>query len=366
MSGGVERVELQALTIPTDRPESDGTLAWDSTTMIVLELHAGGERGLGYGYGPVAVGHVLADQLAGVLRGCDPLHPPAAWLAMHRALRNAGAPGIGAMALSIADIALHDLRARRLGVPLVAALGGVRDRAAAYGSGGFCTYGPDEVAEQLGGWAREGYERVKLKVGRDPDADPARLRAAREAIGPDVGLMVDANGAFTPAEAIAVAERYREHGVDWLEEAVSSRDRRGLRRVRDRAPAGMAIAAGEYAWDLDDAAGLLRAEAVDVLQADVTRCGGLTAVLRIDALAAAHGLPTSLHCAPAIAAHAGCAMQTFVHLEAFHDHLRIERMLLDGLPSFASGSFVPGDTPGHGLALRGQDASRWRAWERSS
>ncbi len=356
----VESVRARAFTVPTDRPESDGTLAWDATTLVVAWVRADGRTGLGYGYGPAAIVRVIVDQLQSVVCGRDPLHPAAAWGDMRAALRNAGQAGMGAMAVSIVDVALHDLRARLLGVPLVTALGAVRERAEAYGSGGFCTYGPADVAEQLGGWAREGFRRVKMKVGRDPSADPDRLRAAAEAIGDRARLMVDANGAFTPSQAIGTLGLYAEHGVDWLEEPVSSDDVAGLRRVRDRATPGMAIAAGEYCWSPLDARRLLEAGAVDVLQADVTRCGGLTGAAHVDALAAAHGVPTSLHCAPAISAHAGCALETFVHTEAFHDHLRLESMLFDGVPALRDGHLIPDTTrPGHGLGLREADAANY-------
>jgi L-alanine-DL-glutamate epimerase-like enolase superfamily enzyme len=356
----VESVRARAFTVPTDRPESDGTLAWDATTMVVATVRAGPETGLGYGYGPPAIARLVTDQLADVALGTDPMHPRRTWGAMRDALRHAGQAGAGAMALSIVDIALHDLRARLLGVALTTALGAVRDRVEAYGSGGFCTYGPGEVAEQLGGWAADGFRRVKMKVGRDPVADADRLRAARDAIGDGVRLMVDANGAFTPSRAIGLLGGYAAHGVDWLEEPVSSDDLDGLRRVRDHATPRMAVAAGEYCWSPLDARRMLEAQAVDVLQADVTRCGGITGLLRIDALAGAHGTPMSVHCAPAISAHVGCAMTTFVHLEAFHDHLRVESMLLDGLPDLRAGHIAPDSArPGHGLSLREADALPW-------
>jgi L-alanine-DL-glutamate epimerase-like enolase superfamily enzyme len=356
----VEDVRARAFTVPTDRPESDGTLAWDTTTMVVVTVRADGETGLGYGYGPPAIARLVADQLAGVAVGADAMHPRRTWGAMRDALRNAGQAGSGAMALSIVDVALHDLRARLLGVALTTALGAVRERVQAYGSGGFCTYGPGEVAEQLGGWAAAGFGRVKMKVGRDPAADTDRLRAARDAIGDRVRLMVDANGAFTPSQAIGLLGGYAAHGVDWLEEPVSSDDLDGLRRVRDHATPRMAVAAGEYCWSPLDARRMLEAQAVDVLQADVTRCGGITGLLRIDALADAHGIPMSVHCAPAISAHVACAMTTFVHLEAFHDHLRVESMLLDGLPDLRAGQIAPDPTrPGHGLSLREADALPW-------
>jgi L-alanine-DL-glutamate epimerase-like enolase superfamily enzyme len=355
----IERVTARAFTVPTDGPESDGTLEWDSTTLVVVTVRGGGETGLGYGYGPPAVARVVTGELADVLAGRDPLDVLAAWTAMRAALRNAGQAGIGAIAVSVVDIALHDLRARLLGIPLVQALGRVRERIEGYGSGGFCTYGPDRVAEQLGGWAAGGLRRVKMKVGRDPAADVERLRAARDAIGDAVELMVDANGAFTATAALAAAADYAARDVGWLEEPVSSDDLDGLRRLR-AATGAMSIAAGEYCWSPLDAQRLLDGRAVDVLQLDVTRCSGITGTLQADVLADAHHVATSLHCAPAIAAHVGCAMPAALHLEDFHDHQRIEAMLFDHVPAREGHDLLPDPArPGHGLRLREDEAARF-------
>ncbi|HTU29323.1 MAG TPA: enolase C-terminal domain-like protein [Solirubrobacteraceae bacterium] len=348
----IERVQTRAYLVPTDAPESDGTFAWESTTIVVVEVHGAGTTGLGYTYGPRAVGSLIDHELQEVLCGRDPLAPRAAWASMHAALRNAGQGGIGALAISALDVALHDLRARLLGVPLAVALGAVRDAVPVYGSGGFTTYSPAQVAEQLGGWVRAGIPRVKMKVGREPAEDPARIAAAREAIGPEAELMVDANGAFSVAEAIAWAECYPEWDVRWLEEPVTQDDPAGLRTVREHAPPGLAIASGEYSWSRYDAARLLGAGAVDVVQADVTRCGGPTELERIDALCGAANRPLSLHCAPAVSAHVGCALERLVHLEYFHDHVRIEAALFDGVLRPVGGALSPDPaTPGHGLSL---------------
>jgi L-alanine-DL-glutamate epimerase-like enolase superfamily enzyme len=360
-AGAVSAVRAAAYRIPTDAPESDGTFAWDATTIVVAEVEGGGERGLGYTYGDASVAGLVEGALAGAVRGTDVLDTGAAHAAATAKLRNIGRTGPGAMALSALDVALHDLKARLLGVPLARLLGAVRDGVAIYGSGGFTSYDDARLAEQLGGWAREGIPRVKMKVGRDADRDSHRLDVARSAVGDDVELMVDANGAYDRKQALLWAHRFAGRGVTWLEEPVSSDDVAGMALVRDRAPAGLEIAAGEYAWRECDALGLIGA--VDVLQVDVTRCGGITTTLHIDALARARSIPTSIHCAPALAAHAGAAMATLRHIEYFHDHVRIEGMLFDGVPAVGAGGVLLADLdrPGLGLELRGADAERWRA-----
>lgn len=358
-AASIERIAAAAYRVPTDGPESDGSLDWDATTLVAVWADGGAMRGFGYTYADAAAAQVAAGVLAEAVRGADALDPPAAHLAMVRAIRNVGRAGVAGMALSAVDAALWDLKGRLLALPLATLLGRVRPAIPIYGSGGFCTYGPERVAEQLGAWAAEGMAAVKMKVGRDPRADPARVRAAREAIG-GAGLFVDANGAWSRKQALAVSAWLADEGVTWLEEPVPSDDLAGLRLVRDRAPPGMDVAAGEYGHDPGYFRRMLEAGAVDVLQADATRCGGVTGFLAATAVAAAFGAPLSSHCAPALHATLMCAAPTGVHLEWFHDHVRIERMLLEGAPRPVDGMVAPDlSRPGLGLDLRREDAERY-------
>jgi L-alanine-DL-glutamate epimerase-like enolase superfamily enzyme len=355
----VERVTVSGCTIPTDRHESDGTLEWDSTTIVLVEVSAAGTVGLGYTYADVAAATLVDSKLAEVVAGRDPMAVEAAWAAMVRAVRNVGRPGIAATAISAVDTALWDLKARLLDVPLATLLGRFRDDVPVYGSGGFTSYSIDELQTQLAGWVRQGIHSVKMKVGREPRADAARVAAAREAIG-DAELMVDANGAYERKQALAEAEQFAEHRVSWFEEPVSSDDLEGLRLLRDRAPAGMAIAAGEYGYDIFYFRRMLEAGAVDVLQADVTRCEGITGLLRVGALCQAWGIPFSAHTAPAIHAHACCAIESLAHCEYFHDHVRIEHLLFDGVIEPVGGCLVPDlDRSGLGLELKRADAEKY-------
>ena len=357
----VERLEVHAYTIPTDEPESDGTLEWDSTTIVVVEAHAGGRTGLGYTYCDAAAAEVISSQLAGAVEGEDVMDVRAAWLRMGAQVRNAGRPGIGFCAVSAVDQALWDVKARLLGVPLVVLLGAAHDEVPIYGSGGFTSYSNERLCEQLGGWAEAGIPRVKMKVGRDPERVPVRLDAAREAIGEDVDLFVDANGAFARKEALAWAERYADSwNVKWFEEPVSSADLEGLRLIRDEGPAGLEIAAGEYAYVPTDFRNIVGC--VDCLQADVTRCGGITGLLSASGLANAAEIDISAHCAPAISTHAFCAVERRRHLEYFHDHVRIEGMLFDGVPDPDGGVLRPDRSrPGNGLELKRAEAERLAA-----
>ena len=357
----IDEIRASAHTIPTDRPESDGTLEWDATTVIVAEVVAGGVWGLGYSYGEAAAAGLVTRMLAPTVVGLDAMAIPAAWTAMVRAVRNVGRGGIAAGAISAVDAALWDLKARVLGIALCDLLGPVRDGVDVYGSGGFTSYGLEELEEQLAGWVAQGIGKVKMKVGRDPAADTGRVMAARKAVGPEAELFVDANGAYTSAQALDRAEDFRHLGVNWFEEPVSSDDLDGLRRVRDGAPAGMDIAAGEYGYDVSYFERMLVAGAVDVLQADATRCG-ITGLVQVASLCQARSLPLSAHTAPALHAHVGVALAPVRHIEWFHDHVRIERMLFDGVLEPVDGRLVPDRARlGHGLTFKRADAERWRS-----
>ena len=359
----VDDVEVSAYTVSTDAPEADGTLSWTATTIVVVHACADGEQGLGYSYTDVSAAKLVESKLADVVRGADALAPQAAWDAMVGAVRNAGRPGIGSMAIAAVDLALWDLKARLLGLPLCRLMGMAREAVPVYGSGGFTSYSVERLQTQLSGWVEQGIPRVKMKAGSQPEADPERVRRAREAIGPTAELFVDANGAYTRKQALELAERFHgEAGVSWFEEPVSSEDLEGLRVVRDRAPAGMPIAAGEYGDDAFYFRRMLAAGAVDVLQADVTRCAGITELLRVDALCRAHNVPLSLHCGPAIHLHPALALDRLIHLEYFHDHVRIEHMLFDGVPEPRGGALHPLlDRAGNGLELKREEAEPYAA-----
>ncbi|HVZ31073.1 MAG TPA: enolase C-terminal domain-like protein [Polyangiaceae bacterium] len=361
----IERVEVSAYTVPTDGPdgkEADGTLVWSSTTMVLVEVQAGGKVGLGYTYGDAAVARLIASTLKPEIEGKSAALVGALWRGLDAHVRNTGRSGVGALARSAVDIALWDLKAKLLDLPLFLALPPFRDRVPIYGSGGFCNYPLARLAAQVSAWAKQGIPRMKIKTSRAPEQDPERLAVCRAALGDDPVLMTDANGALSRKEALTWAWRFRERwNVAWLEEPVSSDDLEGLRLVRDQGPPGLEVAAGEYGFVLRDFRELLLAGAVDCLQADVTRCGGISGLLQVAGLCAAHALELSAHCAPAVSAHAFCAVPRLRHLEYFHDHVRLENMLFDGVSEPVKGSLRPDRTrPGLGIELKRKDAERYR------
>ena len=266
----VSEVRVAAYKVPTEQPESDGTLSWDAVTLVAVEVDAGGLTGLGYTYADESAAALISSTLGDVVKGRDALTVPGCWWAMVHAIRNLGWPGISATAISAIDIALWDLKAKLLDLALADLLGRAHEAVPVYGSGGLTSYSEHELCRQLDGWVQQGITRVKMKIGRDPEADLRRVQAVREAIGPNAELYVDANGAYRRKQALAQAVRMREHDVTWFEEPVSSNDLEGLRLIRDQGPPGMSIAAGEYGYDPGYFRRMLQAGAVDVMQADAT------------------------------------------------------------------------------------------------
>lgn len=358
----ITALRADAFTIPTDQPEADGTMRWTSTTLVLVEVDGGGATGLGYTYADTAIVRLIAGPLAEMVRGREAFDIGAIWEAMQRRVRNLGREGLAATAISAIDVALWDLKAKLLNLPLASLLGRRRDAVPVYGSGGFTTYSDETLRDQLGAWIeQDGCRWVKMKVGTEPARDPHRVTVGRRAIG-DAGLFVDANGAYSAKQALALAEEFVREGVSWFEEPVSSDDLDGLRLLRGRVPVGMEIAAGEYGYTADYFRRMLASGAVDVQQADATRCGGLTGFLQAAGLCAAHHTDLSAHCAPALHLHAACAAPRLRHLEWFHDHVRIEHMLFDGAPEPRGGEIRPDlSRPGLGLAFKRQDAERYRA-----
>ena len=361
----VDAIDVAAYTVPTDAPEADGTLSWDSTTMVLVTVRSGDTRGLGWTYGPAACATMITGKLADVVRGRDAMDVAGAFDAMVKAVRNAGRPGAVGYAISAVDVALWDLKGRLLGLPLGRLLGTVRKEVPVYGSGGFTVYDERQLRDQLTHWTVEQrIPRVKIKIGEswgtDTPRDLDRMRQARTVIGDDVELFVDANGGYTRKQAIRVMTvAAADFGVRWYEEPVSSDDLDGLREIRDAVSAD--VTAGEYGYDLYYFRRMCAAGAVDCLQADVSRCGGITEWMRVAAVAASFGLQVSGHCGPHLHAHAGAATPNLRHLEWFHDHVRIESMLFDGTLDPADGTIRPGPgAPGNGLTLRAADAEQYR------
>lgn len=357
----IDDLEISTFRVPTAGPEADGTLRWDATELVVVHASAGAVHGMGYSYTaarPAAA--LIRDKLADCVVGKSVMDIPALWQRMNEVLRNIGVPGLGMMAMSAVDQALWDLKARLLDLPLASLWGQARQSAPAYGSGGFLTYSDQQLHSQLEGWLDQGFASMKIKLGADSKDAEHRVALARQAIGEDVNLMVDLNGACDPRSALSLMGQLAEYRIAWLEEPVSSDNLAGLHWLRSQVSPETAIAAGEYGWDVRYFRRMLEAGAVDVLQADATRCG-YSGFLRAAHVCEAFGVPLSAHCAPGIHLPLALAVPGFEHQEYFHDHVRLESMLFDTAHSLREGSlWMDEGCPGHGMQLRNADAERFR------
>jgi L-alanine-DL-glutamate epimerase-like enolase superfamily enzyme len=351
MGGGppITRVTPATYKVPTPEPEADGTLQWDATTAVTVTLEAGGQSGVGWTYSGEGAASVIAEKLAGVLHDHDAFDVARGWDAMRRSCRNLGSKGLVMQAISAVDTAWWDLKARLLDVSLGALLGRCRDAVPIYGSGGFTTLDGVELRKQVEWWHSVGCPAMKIKIGESwgtrVERDLARVRQLREYAGERVQLMVDANGGYTLGQARRVGSALDELGVVWFEEPVSSD---GLAALR--AALRCDVTAGEYASDVYEMRAL--APVVDCLQLDATRCGGYTGFLRGAALAQAHNLQVSAHCAPSLHACVAAAVPNLRHVEWFADHARLEPLLFDGIPDARDGALQVGDDrPGHGMSI---------------
>ena len=357
----IKDIKVNAYKIPTEAPESDGTIKWNSTTLVLVEINGGDKVGIGYTYANVAAATVIHSSLKKIVEKSNCLDIPSLSQKMIAAIRNDGQCGIAMMAVSAVDNALWDLKAKIFDVPLCNLLGKANNKILLYGSGGFTSYSHAQTQKQFEHWASQGITHFKMKVGREPGKDVERVKAARKAIGDDAKLFVDANGAYTMKQALEKANQFAEYNVIWFEEPLTSDNLPGLYYMKEHAPAGMNIAAGEYGYNLSYFKTMLAAGAVDVLQADATRCGGITNFLKAGALSEAGYIPFSSHCAPTQHLHAALSLPSFYISEYFFDHERIENMLFDGVPPPVEGYLTPGlSRPGIGIEFKHKDAEKYK------
>lgn len=347
----IDALDVSFYEIPLETPESDGTLTWDRTGVVVAEPSCGGTRGLGFTYGPRACATLILDVLSGELVGRDAADVPDVWQAMVRSIRNAGRPGIVSMAIAAVDIGLWDLRARLEGVSLASLLGRPHADVPVYWSGGFTSYSNEELAAELSDAVySRGIPRLKMKIGSDwgrrPELDADRVSLARKVIGDETDLYVDANGGYSRSQAIRMAPILRDAGVSWFEEPVSSDDLEGLQAIREATD--IDVAAGEYGYDLPYFERMI--PFVDVLQIDASRCAGFTEWLRVAEMADARGVEVSTHTAQSLHVQVAGAAPNLRHLEYFADHHRVDRLLFEGVPEPRGGG-LKADEGSEGMAM---------------
>jgi L-alanine-DL-glutamate epimerase-like enolase superfamily enzyme len=330
-------------------PLEDRTLSIEAIELVLVDVTAAdGCTGSGYTYtlgrGGSALRALLVDEIGPQLLGQDPGSPAALWRPLWMSLQRVGRGGAVAVALAAADVALWDLAAVSAGLPLHRYLGSRHDRVEAYGSSIDLGYELDALLDTVRGHLQRGLRAVKVKVGRPLGEDLERLSAVRALIGPEVGLMVDANTGWDPPEALRRARAMEVFDLTWLEEPLDPDDERGHAELQ--AHTSIPIAAGETLFSIAEFARYLRAGAIRYVQPDVGRVGGITPFLTVASLAGAAGLPVAPHFLHDIHVHLLCALDNASYLE----HLPLLDAVLEApLHVAADGTVAPRDVAGTGV-----------------
>ncbi len=368
----VKAVPLSHVVPPERRQRSDlGTRMKNDSTLIMVQTDEG-LTGLGAALGNPEVVRAIVDyELGPNIVGMDPMFSERIYEYMYNGERAFNAVqqgwatppasrrrGMVMEALSGIDLAVWDVKAQALGIPIYKALGAVRDSIRGYASGGWA---PGEESErEMAGYAAKGFTAVKMRVvGHDGFSLKnaiTRIKAARRGIGPDVELFIDAHGAFDVATAIKVAKAVEEFDISWFEEPISPDDHPGLGLVRQAT--SIPIATGEREFTRFDFIDLLRHNAIDIAQPDIGRAGGFTEIRRIAAITSAHQIRLAPHAWSngalfAASIHLALHCPNCFVLECSQAHMPMMYELFnEPFDIRPDGMVFPPDRPGLGFTLR--------------
>jgi L-alanine-DL-glutamate epimerase-like enolase superfamily enzyme len=372
----ITQVESQLLRLPLDRPinaagkDDRGRISLATTAepisrldhVFLLLVHVdtdAGHRGLGFAYslqgGGRAMKALADDDLAPLLIGEDPLDHERLTAKVYWRLQSIGRRGLVMHAWSAVDLALWDVKGKAAGLPLYKLLGGARESAPAYvADTGWLWMDPHDIVEATQPRLAEGMMGVKVRVGGSPEQDAERLSEIREALGEDVWLAVDANQRYDYGTALAMGRFFEDEiGADWFEEPISCEDVEGHVRLSERLE--VPIAVGETFFGRDEAQRYLERGAVDILQPDVTRLGGLTAWLKVAALAEAHHRPVVPHLMPEVAVHLACGLPGVQAVE----YMPWFFAAFTEVPALVNGQLAPPKRPGLGLEINPETVEKY-------
>jgi L-alanine-DL-glutamate epimerase-like enolase superfamily enzyme len=316
-----------------------------------------GLSGTGFAYtngcGGTAIRELVDTYVAPLVIGRDPVDVEQIWRGCWWELHSLGSGGMTRLALAAVDIALWDILAQHAQVPLYRLLGGTRDRIPAYASAINAHLDGEPLVEQMREFVAQGYQAVKMKVGREnPAEDVERVGAVRRAMGPGIKLMLDVNQAWTAGEAIRRTSLLKPFDPFWLEEPILADDRQGHVHVRN--VTGVPIAVGETMYTRYEFADYIRAGAVDIVQADIIRVGGYTEWMKIAKLAESYNLPVAPHFMMELSVHALCAVPNGLILEDLRGGSLTDLGILVEPMSVKNGELQPSARPGHGIVLNTQ------------
>jgi len=349
----ITQVAIDVLRVPVDRPYAAGGRTVDANWHALARITTSdGIEGVGYVVYPrgdlmTTIGHA-ARELGEHMIGMSVLEPEAAWDRLARRGDWVGPGGLLHCALAPLDIAMWDAAGKTLGQPLHRLLGGYRDRLPTYASDGlWVSLSPEELAAAAKRHVGNGFGAVKLRLGNEatPELEARRVHAVREAVGPEVRIMVDATESWSLTRARRTGRVLQEAGIAWLEDPVHHLDVAGLAELRRQLE--VPIAAGEHLYHLDAFRALLEARAVDVVILDLARVGGVTPWRKIAGLAQAHRIPVCGHVVPEIQVHLLSAVPNGHMVE----YVPRSAGILRSMPRIENGELVAPQGPGLGLEL---------------
>lgn len=360
----INKVETTLVPIPRDPPVADSTSkSMPTGGHCFVYIHSNdGITGLGMSQASRAVQAVIEEELAPYLVDKDPLDIERLWSEMFWKLRSLGRKGIAIQALSAVDIALWDLKARSLNLPLYKLLGAARDRVPVYGSGGWTSYSQDELVSEQAGYVDRGFSSTKMKVGMDAgtnvSVDMERLHAVRDAIGSDIELLIDANNGYTAKQAISLISQFESYQVAWLEEPVPADDIDGLAQVVDKSRIPIATGEHEYTkWGFKE---ILTRRAADIAQPDVGRVGGITEWLKVASMADAFGIPIAPHSYQLVHRHLCMAIPNLRIVEYLGTREREDELLYLDWDKPVNGFWGPDpEKPGLGLEVNPETVNQY-------
>jgi L-alanine-DL-glutamate epimerase-like enolase superfamily enzyme len=369
----ITSVQARTVSIPLDHVTSFSTRKVSARDYVLVSVRtADGHEGQGFCYGGsragVLVAHAVRELFQPLLLGQSALRTEGLWQEMYQDSLLHGRAGSVMRALSIIDNALWDRNARAVGLPLAQYLGASAvDSVPAYASGGYYLEGktPAKLGQELAGYVELGFKAVKMKVGRfDPKQEEARIAAAREAIGDDILLMLDANNAWSDVPtALEYMRRYEAYNPYWIEEPFSPDDIDLHAELARRT--SITVATGEIEagrWRHQE---LLQKRAASILQTDAAVCGGISEFRRIAAMAAGHGVTICPHWFHDLHVHLVAATPNARFVEYFSDDQVLNfRRLVDTQLQFDQGRLLLPTTPGLGFRFdtRAVDQYAIEAW----
>lgn len=351
----ITRVTCRAFRLPLKQTFVSSRVTMTHRELVVVEVEtAAGDIGTGWcttaGVGAAAVQALIVGYLAPMLPGGDPRQTERIWARLWMECHAAGPAGITTLALSAIDIALWDLKAKAAGEPLHRLLGGNRDSVEVYASAINLRLSTEDLVKQVSDHRAMGYTSFKLKVGRASLRDDVeRCRAVRDVIGDDCKLMLDANQKWSVGEAVQRTALLSEVSPLFIEEPILSDDIMGHKRLRDAT--GVPIAVGEQLCNRFEFWNYVREGAVDFLQPDVWKVGGITEFVKIAALGAAANIPISPHGAAELSIHLAAALPNAVHVENIFGLNLFDFGAMAEPLEIVNGRATPSDSPGHGVTL---------------